>query len=365
MSDKKEATAYISSAATDERRPPNVSANSISNYQLKNKKKFLETISMSELYDNVYPSKPPLIDGLLYTGVYLFAGAPKVGKSFLIAQIAYHISRGEPLWEYFVRKSTVLYLALEDDYSRLQERFYRMFGIEGTNNLFFSVMANTLDGGLIEQLENFIEGHSDTRLIVIDTLQMVRRMGTDNYSYANDYKVITDLKRFAYDYGVCVLLVHHTRKQNADDTFDKISGTTGLLGAADGAFVLQKERRTGNKATFEVSGRDQQEQKVYLVRNTETLLWEFEKAETELWKEPPEPLLDEIAGRVMKDISYWEGSASELVALLETKVQANIITKRLNILSGRLYDEHGIRYKKGRCHEGRKIFLWKDTEKTA
>lgn len=365
MSEKKEATAYISSAATDERQPPNVSANSISNYQPKSKKQTLETISMSELYDNVYPSKPPLIDGLLHTGVYLFAGAPKVGKSFLIAQIAYHISRGEPLWGYSVRKSAVLYLALEDDYSRLQERFYRMFGIEGTNNLFFSVMADTLEGGLIEQLENFIEEHSGTRLIVIDTLQMVRRMGTDNYSYANDYKVITGLKRFAYDYGVCVLLVHHTRKQNADDAFDKISGTTGLLGAADGAFILQKERRTGNKATLEVSGRDQQEQKVYLIRNTETLLWEFEKAETELWKEPPEPLLDEIAGRLMKNISYWEGSASELVALLETEVQANIITKRLNVLSGRLYDEYGIYYKKGRCHEGRKILLWKDTEKTA
>ena len=111
-------------------------------------------------------------------------------------------------------------------------------------------------------------------------------------------------------------------------------------------------------------GRDQQEQKVYLFRNTETLLWEFEKAETELWKEPSEPLLDEIAGRVMKDISYWEGSASELVELLETEVKANIITKRLSILAGRLYDEHGIHYKQSRRHEGRKMLLWKDTEET-
>ena len=55
----------------------------------------LETVSMAELYDTVYPSKPPLIDGLLYTGIYLFAGAPKLGKSFLMAQIAYHISRGD------------------------------------------------------------------------------------------------------------------------------------------------------------------------------------------------------------------------------------------------------------------------------
>ena len=163
----------------------------------------------------------------------------------------------------------------------------------------------------------------------------------------------------------CLLLVHHTRKQTSDDKFDMISGTSGLLGAADGAFLLYKEKRTGNAATLEVSGRDQQEQKLYLIRNPETLLWDFQKAETELWKEPPEPLLDEIAERVMKDVLFWEGSATELVTLLSADVQANIITKRLNILAGRLYDEHGIHYKKGRCHEGRKIILWKDAEETA
>ena len=83
---------------------------------------YLKTISMSELYDAVYQSKPPLIDGLLYPGTYIFAGAPKLGKSFLMAQLAYHISTGTPLWNFDVRKGTVLYLALEDDYHRLQER---------------------------------------------------------------------------------------------------------------------------------------------------------------------------------------------------------------------------------------------------
>ena len=54
-----------------------------------------------------------------------------------MAQIAYHISRGIPLWDYPVRKAAVLYLALEDDYRRLQERLYRMFGMDGADNLFF------------------------------------------------------------------------------------------------------------------------------------------------------------------------------------------------------------------------------------
>ena len=122
----------------------------------------------------------------------------------------------------------------------------------------------------------------------------MREIGGDNYSYANDYQIMARLKSFADAHGLCLLLVHHTRKQNADDKFDMISGTSGLLGAADGAFLLQKEKRTGNAATLEVSGRDQQDQKLYLVRNTETLLRNLQKAETELWKEPPEPLLDEM-----------------------------------------------------------------------
>ena len=61
---------------------------------------YLPTVSMTELLDNVYQSKPPIADGLLYRGTYLFVGAPKLGKSFLMAQLAYHISTGTPLWNY-------------------------------------------------------------------------------------------------------------------------------------------------------------------------------------------------------------------------------------------------------------------------
>ena len=63
----------------------------------------LQAVSMYELYENVYPPKLPVIEGLLNSGTYLFVGAPKVGKSFFMAQIAYHISMGLPLWNYQVR----------------------------------------------------------------------------------------------------------------------------------------------------------------------------------------------------------------------------------------------------------------------
>ena len=321
---------------------------------------YLKAVSMNELFDTQYRSKQPLIDSLLYPGTYIFAGSPKLGKSFLMAQLAYHVSTGTPLWNYTTQKGTVLYLALEDDYRRLQERLYRMFGTESTDNLYFSVSAKQLGKGLDEQLTRFVAEHTDTKLIIIDTLQKVREVGGDNYSYANDYQIMARLKSFADAHCLCMLLVHHTRKQNADDKFDMISGTSGLLGAADGAFLLQKEKRTGNAATMEVSGRDQQDQKLYLVRNTETLLWDLQRAETELWKEPPEPLLDEIAELILKENSYWEGSATELASLVKVEVQPHVITRKLNVLAGRLYAEHGIYFRSERTHVGRKLRFWKD-----
>ena len=323
---------------------------------------YLKTVSMSELLDNVYQSKPPLVDGLLYRGTYLFVGAPKLGKSFLMTQLAYHISTGTPLWNYPAHKGTVLYLALEDDYRRLQERSYRMFGTAENGSLFFSVSAGQLGSGLDEQLTNFLREHPDTSLIIIDTLQKVREVGGDNYSYANDYQIITRLKALADSYGVCLLLVHHTRKQQADDKFDMISGTNGLLGAADGAFLLTKEKRTGNAACLDVSGRDQPDQRLHLFRNEETLAWELESVETELWQEPPDPFLESIVAFLSSAGERWEGTASELCCLLNLDCKPNVLSLRLSISSVRLLRDHDIHYKASRNHGGRKITLWKEME---
>ena len=318
---------------------------------------YLPAVSMQDLYETIYPSRPPIIDGLLYAGTYLFVGAPKVGKSFLMAQIGYHVSTGLELWGYPVHQGAVLYLALEDDHRRLQNRLFRMFGTESADNLYFSIYAKQLGAGLEEQLKWFVREHPDTRLIIIDTLQKVRESSGDTYSYASDYEVIAKLKAFADEHSICLLLVHHTRKQQAVDKFDMISGTNGLLGAADGAFLLQKERRTSNAATLDISGRDQQDQHLYLTRNEERLIWTLERAETELWKEPPDPVLVAIAALVTAGQPQWSGTATELVAALELEMKPNALSMRLNVRAGKLQHEYGIRYESGRSHAGRTLSL--------
>ena len=232
-----------------------------------------------------------------------------------------------------------------------------MFGVEGTDSLHFAVYAKQLGAGLDEQLEKFIREHPDTRLIIIDTLQKIREVSTDAYSYANDYDIIGRMKQFAGKNGVCVLLVHHTRKQQAGDKFEMISGTTGLLGCADGAFLLQKEKRTDLSATLEIVGRDQPDQKLHLTRDAEKLIWQLDHAETELWKKLPDPLLDKIAAVITEDNPAWSGSATELVALLQEDIQPNILTRRLNVKAGELLNEYNIEYAMKRTRNGSSIRL--------
>lgn len=368
MSEEKEMTAPNVSIGVDtEQSSIKETTNSISNRDVnfnpfdeffkKIDPSYMKTVTMQELYQDIYSKKPPVIEGLLYQGTYLFVGSPKIGKSFFMAQLAYHVSTGTPLWDYPVKKGTVLYLALEDDYRRLQERMYRMFGTDSTENLYFSVSSKPLGNGLTDQLSGFIREHPDTMLVIIDTLQKIREVDSDSYSYAKDYEIINQLKQFSDSWGICLLLVHPTRKQKSSDNFDMISGTNGLLGCADGAFMLYKETRTSNKATLEISGRDQQDQKIHLIRDEEKLCWNFEKAETELWKEPPEPLLECIANLVTEENPTWQGTATELIEKLGLDMKPNVVSLKLNVNAGRLMNDYSIRYTNKRNHSGRMIFF--------
>ena len=114
---------------------------------------------MNELYENVYQSRPPVIDGLLYPGTYLFAGAPKVGKSFLMAQLAYHVSMGLPCGTIPFTRGLSSIWRWRTITVACRSGFYRMFGMDGTNDLLFSICAKQVGSGLEEQLKRFVQEH--------------------------------------------------------------------------------------------------------------------------------------------------------------------------------------------------------------
>lgn len=373
MTNKKEMTAPVVSVGTDtEQSSQNLTDNSLTDFdpdfkgadddlyreiQRRMAPDYLETVSMTTFYDTDFEGQEPLIDGLLYRGAYLLAGSPKVGKSFLMAQLAYQVSTGLPLWGHKVRKTGVLYFALEDNYARLQRRLFRMFGAEAAENLYFATHCKTANSGLEDQIRSFMREHPNTGLIIIDTLKRVREVGGADFSYSSDYDIVARLKTVADSYKVTMVIVHHTRKLEADDKFDMIAGTNGLLGAADGGFVLSKEKRTSNAAVLDVTGRDQEDQRLHLFRNEETLAWELERVETELWKAPPEPLLEQVSAFLSSGGKEWTGTPTELAALLGVDMKPNALTRRLNVNAGRLLNEYGIRYESSRNRNERTVKL--------
>ena len=308
----------------------------------------LKTLSMTELYDTTYPPKAAIIGGLLYAGAYLFVGAPKIGKSFFMAQLSYHVATGTSLWQYDVHPGEVLYLALEDDYARIQKRLYKMFGSEDM----------TLGGGLLDQLEAFLAHHPETRLMIVDTLQKIREIGSDKYNYTNDYEIVGRLKAFSDKHNLCLLIVHHTRKMESEDSFDMISGTNGLLGAADGAFILQKKKRTDTNAVLSVVGRDQQDQELLLQFDHEKCVWKLIKVETEVWRTPLDPVLLSVSKLVTPLSPEWRGTPSELHAqLADVPLLTHVLTRHLNANADLLYNDYGILYKTKRSHANRIIIL--------
>lgn len=97
--------------------------------------------------------------------------------------------------------------------------------------------------------------------------------------------------------------------------------------------------------------------KITLVRNENKLSWDFDNAETELWKEPPDPILEAIANLVTSDNPEWSGTATDLAQQLGTDLKPNVLTLKLNVTAGRLLNDYGIIYGNTRTHNGRNVTL--------
>ena len=79
--------------------------------------------------------------------------------------------------------------------------------------------------------------------------------------------------------------------------------------------------------------------------------------ETELWKLPPNPLLEAINEFLTEEMQEWEGTATELLKQLpDMQLSANVLSRRLNVVNSQLLNDYGIFYDNKRGHE-RKIIL--------
>ena len=299
--------------------------------------------------------KPPfIVEGLIPNGLSLFCGAQKTGKSWLMLDLCLSVAAGGSFWGIPVVKRDVLYLCLEDIYSRIQERLFRLTD-EAPSDLRFAIGSCTLEDGLVDSLEEYLKAFPGTGLIVIDTLQKVRAVSKDS-TYASDYGDISKLKDFADRHEIAVIAVHHIRKQHDEDIFNMISGTMGLTGSADSSFVLDRDSRDSDTAKLYVIGRDIEYQELTLnFHNGRWTLLE-RKGPEDLRRESVPPVLERVLC-FLSGTTDWRGTATELIEQMgETEVQANVITKLLNEYRSFLR-ENGIEYGYRRTSESRQIVL--------
>ena len=273
-----------------------------------------ETMDADTLMNKPFEKKQFLIEGLLPQGVSILCGASKSGKSWMMLDMALKIAAGQPMWDRETLKCDVLYLSLEDTYARLQDRLMKLTD-EAPDNLRFGTMSSTLSEGLEKDISDYIYSYPKTKLIIIDTLQMIRSAADRSGSmYANDYAEIEVFKKIFAEKGVSTMVVHHLRKKkDGDDPINEVLGSTGIVGAVDSVYVLRKPKRQYNSSNLIVAGRDVQYQELAL--EFEDYRWVLIERpdQRELRVEETPPFLFSIRDYVI-DKKEWSGTVTDLLA---------------------------------------------------
>jgi hypothetical protein len=237
---------------------------------------FKGTFTATDLMREKLPPVRWAVPGILPEGLSLLAGKPKLGKSWLALGLAVaKASGGVALGKIPVDQGEVLYLALEDNRRRLQNRLRKVLdGSPPPEGLHMATEWPRVDEGGAEDLDDWLAVHPDAGLVVVDILKVVRPSVSGNRGiYDADYEALQSMQRLAGQHGVSILVVHHTRKMAASDPVDEVSGSTGLSGGADGIMVLKRDRGKAD-AYLHVTGREiENEAELALKWNTALASW--------------------------------------------------------------------------------------------
>lgn len=280
-----------------------------------------------------------VIPGILPTGLTLFAGAPKVGKSWAVLDWCVAVASGGHVFgEIAVHPGHTLYLALEDNDRRLQRRLgYATRGDKPPEFFHYSTdQVERVGAGFEQRLSRWLDRRPKARLVVIDTLARIRP-ATDGKQgvYEADYAVCAPLLKIAGDYDVAIVLVHHTNKSKSGDALERVSGSQGLAGGCDNVFVLERDREEG-KATLNVRGRDiEHDGDISLFWDHRATMWRLEhKPEAEvsdahkLWR-----VLRDSRDMSPSEILLASGLGKEQAAIALSSLKADGV---IDVVDGRL-----------------------------
>lgn len=333
----------------------------------KEQKHKFSIISAEELQKKDLPPIRYVVVGMFPQGLSLLASPPKYGKSWFVLDLCLSVAAGTLFMNHRTVKSGCLYLALEDSERRLQDRMNKILaGADAPKHFDYATSALDIGQGLIEQLDDYIAQKPETGLIVIDTLQKVRAPGSGRENaYSADYREVGALKKFADKYGICLVLVHHLRKM-ADDTdaFNRISGTNGIMGAADTALVMTRAKRTDTQTTLSITGRDVESSETVIEFSKDDYKWhvvgnaDWIAEQRARLAYDHSPIVQTIKKLLEQSPGGWSGSMQELLDagkhfagtyLAET---SRALTSKVKALEKPLFDYDGIVHERAKNGNG-------------
>ena len=300
---------------------------------MQEKQNNIKVIDAETLMDKRLPPTKFCVDTLLPQGLCILGGAPKVGKSWFVLDLCTHVARGDEFLGLSVTRGKVLYLCLEDSERRIQERLNTITA-DIPQGLSFAFGDITMETGICDFLRKRKQEIPELSLIAIDTFQLIRNP-TNDVSYGNDYAELRVLKALAEELGICLLLVHHLRKMNDSDPVNRLSGSSGISGAVDAVYILDKPMRSGNRATLIASGRDIRDRKIDLEMNPQSCIWSLI---SDTLTQPQRNLPDELAALYgfLKESKEREivitnsGLADALSAFMEKEVNPKGLKQTMN-----------------------------------
>src|SRR3954449_209590 len=218
--------------------------------------KRVTSMTLDQLLAADLPEPSFVAPGLLQKGLTILAGRPKLGKSWLMLDVALAATTGrQALGAYDCEQGDVLLLALEDNFTRLRSRL-RMLGAKPSCRL---EMHTEWPRGqdAVEAIARWHDKRQATGVMVgIDTITRIRPIGVANRdAYAADAQALEPLQQLAVDRCIALVSVGHTRKAQSDDWLDSVIGTTGSTGTADAVLVLKRERGQADAVLYG-TGRD-------------------------------------------------------------------------------------------------------------
>jgi hypothetical protein len=229
----------------------------------------------AELLADEFPEPRFAVPGLIPEGLTFFAGAPKLGKSWLALGLGLAIAfGGRALGSIPVEAGEVLYLALEDSPRRLKERLGVVLdGERPPEGLHFHTDWPRMGDGGAERVSEWLDAHPETRLVVIDVFTRIRAPEVRRADlYRADYDAAAGLQGLAISRGVAIVAIYHTRKAEAADFVEMVQGTFGLAAGADTILVARRGRGEAD-ATLYATGRDISEQELALRFSPEARTW--------------------------------------------------------------------------------------------